>query len=267
MEHAGRASGGVYCSARLAAGFAFARPPVHQQVGRLIGARLGLSADRRCARALDVGCGAGLSTAPLSDLARAVVGVDPAAAMLTYHRAVAPAARFAVARAEALPFADAAFGLVTCAGALNYADVGRALREIARVLTEAGTLVVYDFSGGRRCRDGHDLEGWFAAFEARYPYPPGYALDVSGLDYEAAGLRLASLEAFEIPLVLAPDDYLAYVLSETNVQRAVTEGMSEEDIRAWCRHTLEPIVGGAPIEVLFDGYLACISKHRAPAAA
>ena len=59
----------VYDSERLAAGYAFDRPPVHEQILR--SARLTRHADR----ALDVGCGAGLSTAALAPLARQAVGL------------------------------------------------------------------------------------------------------------------------------------------------------------------------------------------------
>jgi predicted TPR repeat methyltransferase len=52
----------VYDSERLAAGYAFDRPPVHEQILR--SARL----DRQADQALDVGCGAGLSTAALAHL-------------------------------------------------------------------------------------------------------------------------------------------------------------------------------------------------------
>jgi SAM-dependent methyltransferase len=262
MTRADRASGEVYHSARLAAGYACARPPVHPRIVGLIARRLGIAADTRRRCALDVGCGAGLSTAPLSSLAESVVGVDPAPAMLAHHQTVAPEARFAVGSAQAQPFPEATFDLVTCAGALNYTDVDRALREIARVLAPSGTLVVYDFSAGRRCRGGIDLDGWFGEFEAQYPFPPGYALEVNALDYQSAGLHLVSWETFEIPLVLALEGYLAYVLSETNVQRALSRGGSEEDIRAWCRGTLEPLFEQAPLAVLFDGYIACIAKSE-----
>jgi ubiquinone/menaquinone biosynthesis C-methylase UbiE len=98
---------GVYDGERLAAAYAFDRPPVHEQVVRL--ARL----ERRAFRALDVGCGAGLSTAALAPLARHVVGVEAASAMLAHRRTVAPHAGFVVGAAERLPFAAGSFDLVT----------------------------------------------------------------------------------------------------------------------------------------------------------
>ena len=55
----------VYDSERLAAAYAFDRPPIHDKILRA--ARL----DRQADRALDIGCGAGLSTAALAPLAEA----------------------------------------------------------------------------------------------------------------------------------------------------------------------------------------------------
>src|SRR4051812_40844751 len=150
-------SGDIYHSARLAAGYAFAQPPVHPRVVERILAHVTLS-DRHIERALDVGCGAGLSTAALTRFAGVVVGMEPAAPMLVHRRAVAPAAAFVVGQAEHLPFTAGSFDLVTAAGALNYADRERSLAEIARVLAPRGVLAIYDFSGGRRCREAVPLD-------------------------------------------------------------------------------------------------------------
>jgi protein-L-isoaspartate O-methyltransferase len=59
----------VYDSERPAA-VRLRSAPVHEQILR--SARLGRQADR----ALDMGCGAGLSTAALAPLARRVIGLD-----------------------------------------------------------------------------------------------------------------------------------------------------------------------------------------------
>src|SRR6202522_2061189 len=102
----GGARRGVYDSGRRAEAYAFDRPPVHEQILRSV--RLARQADR----ALDVGCGAGLSTAALAPLARRVIGLEPIPAMLAYRRTVAPHAGFVIGRAERLPFAAGCFDLV-----------------------------------------------------------------------------------------------------------------------------------------------------------
>jgi ubiquinone/menaquinone biosynthesis C-methylase UbiE len=129
----------VYDSERLAVAYAFDRPSVHGEFVRSAGLT------RHADRALDVGCGAGLSTAALVPLARHVVGLKPIPAMLTHRGTVAPQARFVIAEAERLPFADASFDLVAAAGSLNYADLPSAFGEVARVLTRDGTFLLYDF--------------------------------------------------------------------------------------------------------------------------
>jgi predicted TPR repeat methyltransferase len=250
----------MYDSERLAAAYARSRPPVHAHVVAAAKARFERLGVRRARRALDIGCGAGLSTAALSALADGRVGIEPVATMLRHRGEVAPGARFVVGRAEELPFADHCFELVTAAGALNYADLDTALPEVARVLSASGGLLIYDFSGGRRlARDGR-LDQWFTMFEQRYPYPPGYAIDVRSLPYEDVGLRLVDYQEIEVAIPMNGESYLAYVLGETNVELALLKGKVEEGIASWCRATLADIFAGGSRAVIFDAYTAFIRK-------
>jgi SAM-dependent methyltransferase len=250
----------LYESPRLAAGYAFNRPPVHRRVIELIQERMktipGAGAPRR--RALDIGCGAGLSTAALSALAETVIGLEPVHAMLAHCRQVAPQAAFLVGQGERLPFGDAAFDLMTAAGAVNYMNLDLFLPEVARVLAPDGLLVIYDFSAGRRLRADASLDAWYAEFERRYPSPPGYALDVQGLPWQVHGLRLAAFDPFEIALPMTLASYLPYAMSETSVEAAILRGAPEPEIQAWCRRTLAPIFGESSRDVLFDGYISCV---------
>jgi SAM-dependent methyltransferase len=247
----------VYDSARVAQGYAFGRPSVHPRIIEIIGKRLGTGVPVR--RALDVGCGAGLSAAALDPIATTVVGMELSPAMLAYRADVAPHALFAAGQGEALPFITGAFDLVTSAGAINYMDRDRFLSEAARVLTPDGALVIYDFSAGRRFRDGDPaLDDWYHAFERRYPPQPGYDLDARTLAYEPHGLRLDAYEELDVAVPMTAGSYLRYAMSETNVEMAIAVGDSEADIRAWCRETLQRIFGGTSRDVLFDAYLACI---------
>ncbi len=89
---------------------------------------------------LEIGCGTGRNV-PLYPDAAQVVALDPDLAALRRARKRVPEALFVVARAEALPFADAQFdtvvsGLVFC----SVQDPDRGLGEIRRVLRAEGQL-------------------------------------------------------------------------------------------------------------------------------
>ncbi|HXY39204.1 MAG TPA: class I SAM-dependent methyltransferase [Vicinamibacteria bacterium] len=250
---------GLFSSAATADGYARARPPIHAWVVERLAERLRLAG--RVRRALDLGCGAGLSTAPLGQLAGTCLGIEPVAAMLRLAPAVAPLADFAVARAEALPVLSASIDLVTAAGSLNYvSDLDASLREVRRVLAPGGALAVYDFGQGRTCREAPALGRWFGEFEHRYPLPPDSArhLDPLALSTLATGFRLQDSLEFERGVAFSAGRYLDYLMSEANVPMAVERGIREEEIRAWCARTLRPVFASGTREVVFRGYLACL---------
>ena len=242
----------------MAAGYAHSRPPVHPRVIDLL--RPHLPADP-VDRALDIGCGAGLSMRALAGLAGCIYGIEPAGGMLRYAGSIAPGAQFAVAAAEALPFADGAFGLITAAGSLNWVDLDRFFPEAGRVLCRGGQLVVYDFSAGRSFTDSDALDRWFDAFRARYPRPASDALylDPEVLAGVCTGFRAGPNARFEIPIELSPEFYLEYILTETNVAHAVRNGTPVGEIRQWCAASLDEIWRDQRREVLFRGYFATFS--------
>jgi SAM-dependent methyltransferase len=245
----------VYDSERLAAAYAADRPPVHQHILRSAGP------GRQAARALDVGCGAGLSTAALVPMARQVIGVEPVAAMLAHRRAVAPGAGFVIGQAERLPFPAGSFDLVAAAGSLNYTDLPVALAEVARVLAADGTFLLYDFSTGGRSVSGEDLAEWFASFVRRFPWPPGWAaFDVRELPLDRYGLRLVAYTDVETRLPMTFDAYLRYMLSETNVEHAIASGAcGAAEARAWCERTLADVFAGGAVTVVIPGHIATLA--------
>jgi SAM-dependent methyltransferase len=253
----------VYDSERLAAAYAFDRPPIHEQILR--SARL----DRQAERALDVGCGAGLSTAALAPLARRAIGLEPIPTMLTHRRTIAPDANFVIGQAERLPFAASTFDLVAAAGSLNYTDLPTALAEIARVLTSDGTFLLYDFSVGRHSVNGNELANWFTSFEQRFPWPPGWQpFDVRELPLVEYGLRLLDHTDIEVQLPMTFDAYLRYMLSEVNVDNAIARGAhSAEEARDWCRETLQPVFAEGDVTVVVPGYIATLAQAAADSGA
>jgi ubiquinone/menaquinone biosynthesis C-methylase UbiE len=189
-----------YSTAALAEGYAKARPPLHERIVR----RIGVPARS----VLDVGCGAGLSTRPL--IADRVVGIDPFGGMVRWGPRTARSATFAVARAEALPFCDGNFDLITAAGSLNYADPARAFPELRRVLTPDGTLVVYDFS--------QDNFAYHRPPDGAIPLDPEILRDL------ADGFRVARSERFTFTIEMDRDGYEAYLRTEIDHPPPVERG-------------------------------------------
>jgi SAM-dependent methyltransferase len=245
----------------MAAGYATSRPPVHPLVIEQVFQQLGRREPFQ--RALDVGCGAGVSTKALAGFAKHCIGLEPAEAMLKWVSTVAPSADFVVGAAEAIPLRGRAVDLITAAGSLNYANLDLFFPEAARVLTPHGMLVVYDFSPGRSFPNATSLDEWFSIFYSRYPPPAneGRPLGPDMLAELNIGFRLHTHRQFEIGITLAPDFYLDYVMTETNVASAVRGGVPHAEIRSWCARTLAPIWNGSEREVLFRGYFACLRAH------
>jgi demethylmenaquinone methyltransferase/2-methoxy-6-polyprenyl-1,4-benzoquinol methylase len=96
---------------------------------------------------LDVAAGTGVSTEELARSGARVIGVDLSLGMLRVGRQARPEVPLAAGDALALPFADATFDAVTISfGLRNVVDIDGALRELARVTTPGGRLVVCEFS-------------------------------------------------------------------------------------------------------------------------
>ena len=102
----------------------------------------------RPARVLDLATGSGdLALTIAKKLPQAeIIGADFSAEMLAIARAKG-VKQTVVADALQLPFPDKSFDVITVAfGLRNMADWGAALREMARVLSISGHLLVLDFS-------------------------------------------------------------------------------------------------------------------------
>ncbi len=100
--------------------------------------------------ALDVATGTGFTALALAPHCRRVVGLDMTAGMLREARALrsdrgAANLEFCLGDAEAMPFVDGAFDLVTCRHAAHhFPHVAQAAAEMARVVRSGGRLVFVD---------------------------------------------------------------------------------------------------------------------------
>ncbi len=148
------------------------------------GALRGLLPHARPRVVVDLGCGTGRFTATLArTFAAAVLGMDPAPAMLRECRA-AGAGALAAAHAEALPLRAGSVDPVFLSMVYHHVDAARAVPELARVVRPGGHVVVRNAT--RDILDG---------FEYKRFFPEARALDEERLPDDLFAVRLAAFSA------------------------------------------------------------------------
>ena len=156
------------------------------------------------ASVLDVGCGNGDFCALALERGARVSGIDAAPAMIETARERAPRADLRVGRAEALPFEDGAFDLVTGFNSLQFADdTVTVLREWARV---GRTVAICAWAASERC----EIDVVAAALRALGGEEE--AGETFGPRLEAvareAGLELTAAEDVAVPYTVADQEEL-----------------------------------------------------------
>ena len=189
-------------------------------------------------RALDVGCGTGLSTVALKEIAARVVGVDSSAEMIALARKHAPI-EFEVADAEHLAFEDREFDLVTVSQAIHWFGRASFLQEARRVTRTEGWLIVYDnyFAGGEKPA----FNAWHQeSYLMRYPSPPRSWASFSADGSAEEGFQLIDDEVLRNEIGFSLDGLIDYFVTQTNIIAAVEGGKETiDEARAWLKDTLK----------------------------
>jgi SAM-dependent methyltransferase len=239
---------------RYAAGRIYFHPLV---VGRI---RELLSLEEPVARALDVGCGTGLSTVALKEITREVVGVDAAPEMLA-HAPREASVVYLCAVAERLPFDAARFDLITMSQVFHWVDARRFFAEARRVLRAEGWLVVYDNYMTGRMRGRDEFEAWFReVYLRRYPSPPRGRLAFDEEETRREGFELFAHERYASAYEFSVASLVDFLSTQSNVIAAV-EGRGEEigAAREWLTQGVRPLFGeAARAEFLFDAPIWCL---------
>jgi SAM-dependent methyltransferase len=208
-------------------------------------------------RVLDVGCGTGVVAREAARRVGAegrVVGLDLNPRMLAVARRVAPEIEWREGDAADLPFADAAFDVVTSQFALMFVpDPTGALREMWRVLGPRGRLAV------AVCGPLAEAAG-YAALAAvaegccrpevvellRSPFTLGDRDRLTGL-VAAAGIEGAEVRTFEVPVRFPSIDALVHTEIRASPIRDVIGEQSFEALLEGARAALAGLCeeGGA----------------------
>lgn len=131
-----------------------------REVFELLVAEAGLTEGR----VLDVGCGTGRLIGALAERGVDATGVDISPEMLAVARRKLPRSTFAEARAEQLPFPEAAFGRVVFRLVVHLIDRAAAFAEAYRVVAPGGTVAIVTFD--RSHFAGYYLQEYFPSIRA-----------------------------------------------------------------------------------------------------
>lgn len=118
-------------------------------------------------RALDVGCGEGRFCRMLGRAGHTATGLDPTRRMIETATGRG-GGQFVQGRAEAMPFADAAFDLVVSyLSLIDIEDIDAALDEFRRVLRPGGRLLIANLSSYASALPAeHQTSGWLGSGDA-----------------------------------------------------------------------------------------------------
>ncbi|MBC7909042.1 MAG: methyltransferase domain-containing protein [Pyrinomonadaceae bacterium] len=223
--------------------YAKGRPFFHPLIiGRI---RQLLSLTGALPRALDVGCGTGLSTVALQEIAGKVVGVDASPEMLA-HAPRRAGLNFCMASAEKLPFSEGKFDFITLSQVFHWLDREKFFAEARRVLRRRGWLVVYDNYFSDRMDENEEFRDWFREFYLKkYPSPHRPWASFTTEETLEEGFELISQEMHENTQNFSLTALVDYLMTHSNVIAAVEGGdEAAEAVRASLIERIEPYFAG-----------------------
>jgi SAM-dependent methyltransferase len=235
FEYSAMGTVNFFASRSAAKRYAKGRPYFHPIVIERIKERLALTLP--VPRALDVGCGTGLSTMALKEIAERVVGIDSSAEMIGLASAD-PNIGYRLANAEQLPFEDSEFDLVTVSQAIHWFAKARFLQEARRVLRTAGWLIVYDnYFGGS---DNDAFNAWHKeSYLERYASPPRAWPDFAAEEIEKEGFQLIGDEVLCNTINFSLEGLIDFFTSQSNIIAAAECGNETiDEVRAWLKENL-----------------------------
>jgi SAM-dependent methyltransferase len=197
------------------------------------------------ARLLDVGCGSGRFAELAAQRGAVVSGLDAAPALVAIARERVTDGDLRVGEIEQLPWADAAFDVVTGFNAFQYAaNPANALREARRVAVAGAPVFIATWGAPEACEAASYLRALGALVPPPPPGTPGpFALSVPGaLERLAAEAGLSPGEQVEVECTwhyADLDTALRGLLSAGPAIRAVRHA-GEEPVRRAVTEAIAP---------------------------
>jgi ubiquinone/menaquinone biosynthesis C-methylase UbiE len=217
-----------------------------------------LCLERKVEQALDVGCGTGLSSRALLDVAEHVDAVDESMWMLEVAFSD-PRIRYRQMSGEHLDYPAAFFDLITICQVLHWTDASQLFREVYRVLRPSCSVVIYDDFFLWHADEGSPFLKWLRErFLIRFPAPPRnkQALDAEG-KFKPEGFVFAGYEEFSHTESFSSEQLIGHLITQSNVIAAVDQrGESLEDAIQWLQTELQRLFVAAPsLQFPFGGHI------------
>lgn len=244
-----------FASDAAARWYASGRPDFSTVVGTTIRRLVGIG-DSHFGRAVDVGCGTGISTVALSPLAETIIGVDPSSTMLD-HAVAAANVTYMVGSAEDLPLDDGVYDLIGVGSAVHWFDRDRFLAEASRIAAPGAWLVVHDHWFSGLMEDQPESGSWFNdVYLPNHQSPPR---DRSWQPPADLGKwRHVGWERYEQRVAMNRERFVAYLMSQSNARAAIERGdRTDSEMAEWLREQVEPHFDGHEATLVFGGFVAC----------
>lgn len=199
------------------------RPKVHHIALDWLAACVG---QRRFTSAIDIACGTGDSTAPLTEISGEVLGIDQSESMLNFARA-----RGLDVRCLTIDELDDEFqfDLISTCMAFHWFDAEKALRIYKQISTSNAIWLIYNFYFGGH-RYSTEFNSWLRNDYLR-EYPTPSRNTVSGvIPKEDPEVRLLSESSGIIDLSLSTEELVGYLTTQSNIEHIVQQGGCYESI-------------------------------------
>jgi len=217
-----------------------------------------LSLIEKVGRALDVGCGIGLSSRALLEIAEQVDAIDASRWMLeaAYEH---PRIRYRQMPAEKLDFPDASFDLITMSQVVHWTNVTQPFREAYRALKSNSFVVIYDDHMLWSAAAEAPFVKWYkASFEKRFPPPPRNRVPLNAHgEFTPEGFAFAGYEEYSHPESLTMNKLVEHLITQSTVVSAVDHaGEALTDAIQWLESELRAFYDSAAELIFpFGGYV------------
>ena len=214
-------------------------------------------------KAIDIGCGTGLSTIALKEIARKIVGIDPSAEMIALAPKD-PKIEYYVAPADCIPVRDQDFDLMTLCSVFHWIQQDQFFVEANRILCPESWIVIYDNYFFAQMIENDGFQAWYREkYLPKYPSPPRNRAARNMEEFNFEGISFIHKEEYENVVKFSIEKLINYLITQSNIIFAVEkEGQSISTIYNWLLNEIKPFfINLTEASFIFGGPIIYLRKQ------